>query len=189
MYPGGSGNRRQQDHARQFDDDGDRQRRCTSGLRRGHHLADVMHRGARPGPELLGIEVQGVHEQWQYTNGKSSAERYERHGEHCVLMLDAAHSCHRANRGGAADGKAGGDEDGSFAGETKQTRQPIGSREADQDNTGDQEQGQPPQAEDVPDADLESQQHDPGTHEVLSGEVQARPGAPRGQDSRARYIG
>ncbi|MNI93824.1 hypothetical protein D3C73_1518310 [compost metagenome] len=103
-------------------------------------------------------------------------------------MLDAAHSCHRADCGGSADGKARGDEEGSFSRKTQQTRQSVGSRKAQQDHACDQEEGQPPQADDVADADFEAQKHDSGTHEVLSGEVQAWSGASRSQDRRARYI-
>ena len=190
VHPGGSDDRRQQDHPGQFDDDGDRQRRGTGGLRRGHHLADVVHGGARPGPELLGTETQRVHEQRQHTDGKCSAQRHERHGEHCVLMPDAAHSGHRADRRGAADGKAGGDQQGSFAGETEQAGHARTSRrKLTRTTPAISSRASHPRPRTSADADLQAQQHDPGTHQVLSGEVQAGPGAPRGQDRRARYIG
>ena len=147
-----------------------------------------VHGSAGPGAELFRAQAQGVHEQGQHADGERPAKRHQGNGQDSVLVFDAAHRGHGADRRGAANGETGGYEEGALARKLHQAGQPIRAGETQEHDGGNQEKRKPAKVEDIDNADLQAQQHDARPHVVLAGEVQPRAGASGSPCRRARYI-
>ena len=139
-------------------------------------------------PKTSGLSPSGCDEQRQHADGEGAAQGHEGHREHGVVLPDPAHRGHRPDRRGPADGKAGGDQQRHRRRQPEQPADAVGSGERGQDHARDQQQRGPAESKHVDEADLQAQDHDPGAHQVLAGEIQARPALARGPAGQPREI-
>lgn len=113
-----------------------------------------MHGSPGPGAELFRAQAQGVHEQGQDADRERAAKGHQGNRQDGVLVFDAAYRGHGSDRGGTADGEAGGYQQGALAGKLYQAGQPIGARETEEHDCGNQDESEPAKVEDIDNADL-----------------------------------
>ncbi|VTR76408.1 hypothetical protein CHMI_01168 [Cellulomonas hominis] len=180
--------RREQHHARELRDHGDRQRRGGHGAGRRDHLRDLVHRHPRPQPGgPVGEPERGGGE--RHPDDREAAvhgDQRDRGGD--LLLVGVGDGAHRGDRGGAADREPGGDQQGQRAPDPEPGPEPPrrreGHRHRDQQHRG-LGDAQPQQ---VADRQLQPQQHDARTQHPPAGPgepgLERRRQQPRGPRDR-----